>query len=61
MIKRIFIILLVLCAVLSLPAVFNIFTMPIIGMLRSAAILEQKTSHLIHMASTFDQNKVLQN
>ena len=60
MIKRIFIILLVLCAVLSLPTVFNIFTMPIIGMLRSAATLEQKTSHLIHMASTFDQNKVLQ-
>ena len=60
MIKRIFIILLVLCAVLSLPTVFNIFTMPIIGMLQGAAVLEQKTSHLLHMASTFDQNKVLQ-
>ena len=60
MVKRIFIILLVLCAVLSLPTMFNIFTMPIIGMLRSAAIFEQKASHLIQMASTFDQNKVLQ-
>jgi arylsulfatase A-like enzyme len=34
--------------------------MPIIGMLKSAATLEQKTSHMINLASTFDQNKVLQ-
>jgi len=59
--KKTILLVLVLCVVLSAIAVFDIFTMPLITMMRSTTLLEQKMSRLICKAASFDQNTVLQN
>jgi len=58
---RIFLLLLVLCVVLSAPAVFDIFTMPLITMMRRIPSWNKKMSRLIRKAASFDQKTVLQN
>ena len=50
----------IVCAILALPSIFNFFVMPISTLLRSASALEKKTAHLVDIATTFDQQRVLQ-
>ena len=51
--------LLCVCAVLVLPFIANIFTMPIIGILKGCSAFDRKTERLIHKASTFDSDATL--
>lgn len=57
--KRIALMLLCVCVVLALPFIANFFTMPIIGILKGAAVFERKTSGLIQKASSFDPDITL--
>ena len=60
MLRKILFTVIIVCAILALPSGFNFFVMPIFTLLRSTSALEEKTDHLVRIATTFDQQQVLQ-